>query len=115
MNLMESEFEPLTIINKLAVDDGYGGKETIWVDGAVIQGALVFQNSNVVRIAQALGSSVNSQLVVKKDTDLDFHTVFRNADGKVFRVVSNSDDNDTPKKAWLNMRVYDVEYFTIPN
>lgn len=115
VSLLEEAFETLTIINKLDVPDGYGGKETIWMDGAEIRGALVFQNNNLVRVAQALGSNVNYQLIVKKNIDLDFHTVFKKSDGRTFRVLSNSDDNKTPKSAHLNMRLYDVEEFTLPS
>lgn len=114
MNLLEAAFEPLTIINKLDVADGYGGTETVWIDGAEIQGALDFQNSNMVRIAQSLGSNVTYHLIVKKNVDLDFHTVFKNSEGRTFRILSNSDDNKTPEGAGLNMRIYDVEEFKLP-
>lgn len=115
MSLLEQAYEPLTIINRLTVNDGYGGTETVWDDGATINGALVFNNSNLAKIAQSLGSMASYTLTVKKDIDLDFHEVFRReSDGKIFRITSNSDDNKTPKSAGLNMRQYDVEEFTIP-
>lgn len=115
MSLLEEAFETLTIINKLDVPDGYGGKERVWIDGAEIQGALDFQNGNLQRVALALGSNITYRLIVRKDTDLDFHTVFKNSEGRTFRVLSNSDDNKTPKSAYLNMRLYDVEEYALTN
>lgn len=115
MSLLEEAMEAFTIINKAVVDDGYGGVITQWIEGATINGALVHNTSAVQQIAQELGSTSAYTLTVRKDLDLDFHTVLkRQADGKTFRLLSNSDDKKTPRSAGLNMRQYSVEEFIIP-
>lgn len=114
MSLLENAFVNFVIVNKITVDDGYGGIETRWTDGATIKGAIVYDNSREGKIAQALGSTDVYTLTVKKNVELDYHTVLRRAsDGKVFRLTSDSDDNKTPDAAGLNMRQYTAEEFEL--
>lgn len=110
MSLLESAYEDFTILNKSIVDDGYGGVTTEWSDGATIQGAMVFDNSTQMKIAQSLGVTSSYTLTVKKSIVLDYHTVLRReSDKKIFRLTSDSDDKKTPKEASLNMRQYSAE------
>lgn len=110
MSLLENAYEDFTILNKSIVDDGYGGTTTVWSDGATIKGALVFDNSTQMKIAQAMGVTSSYTLTVKKSILLDYHTVLRReSDKKVFRLTSNSDDKHTPEEAQLNMRQYSAE------
>ena len=114
MSLLDEAFESFTIINKQIIDDGYGGVVTEWVDGATIKGAIVFNSSSQVHIAQALGSTSTYTFIVRKEIELDYHTVLKQVDtGRIFRLTSNSDDMKTPKSAGLNMREYDAEEWTL--
>ena len=110
MSLLDEAFEPLTIINRSVVDDGYGGVISEWTDGAQIQGALVQDTSLQAKVAQAAGVTSIYTLTVRKTIDLDFHTVVRReSDGQIFRLTSNSDDKKTPASAGLDMRQYSAE------
>ena len=110
MSLLEDAYEDFIIINKAVVDDGYGGTTTVWTPGATIQGAITFDASSVVKVAEALGATAIYTLTVKKSVDLDFHTVLkRKADNRIFRTTANSDDRKTPESAGLDMRQYSVE------
>jgi hypothetical protein len=110
MSLLENAYEDFTVINKTIVDDGYGGTTTVWTDGATIKGAMVFNNSAQMKVAQAAGSTSVYTFTVKKNVALDYHTVIRReSDKKIFRLTSNSDDKKTPEEATLNMRQYDAE------
>ena len=110
MSLLDNAFENFIVLNKLVVDDGYGGTTTDWQDGAVIQGAIVFDGSVQMKIAQAMGVTASYTLTVRKDIELDYHTVLRReSDGKIFRLTSKSDDKKTPNSAGLNMRQYSAE------
>lgn len=110
MSLLENAYEDLIIVNKAIVDDGYGGTNTVFLDGATIKGALVFDSSTQMKVAQAMGVTSAYTLTVQKNIELDYHTIFRRkSDNKVFRTTSNSDDNKTPDSASLNMRQYSVE------
>ena len=102
--------KPFTIINKVVVDDGWGGTMDKWVAGATIYGALVINNSPEMQIAQAMGSTNLYTLTVEKNINLDYHMVLERVEDKaIFRITSNSDDNKTPESALLNMRQYSVE------
>ena len=114
MSLLEDSYEDFTILNKSIVDDGYGGVDTVWTDGAVIQGVMVFNNSTQMKIAKSLGVTSAYTLTVKKSILLDFHTVLRrNSDDKIFRLTSNTDDKKTPEGAGLNMRQYSAEEWSL--
>ena len=110
MSLLENAYEDFTIVNKSIVDDGYGGTTTAWTDGATIKGAMVFDGSTQMKIAQAMGVIAAYTFTVKKSIELDYHTVLRReSDKKIFRLTSNSDDKKTPEEANLNMRQYSAE------
>lgn len=110
MNLLENAYEDFTILNFSQVDDGYGGIARTWFDGITIKGAMRYDNSTQMKVAQAMGVTASYTFIVKKNISLDYHTVLRReSDQKIFRLVSNSDDMKTPNTAGLNMREYDAE------
>lgn len=110
MSLLENAYEDFTVVNKTVVSDGYGGVTTVWVDGATIKGAIVFDDSTQMKIAQAAGVTSAYTLTVKKNVLLDYHTVLRReSDNAIFRITSESDDKKTPEEATLNMRQYSAE------
>lgn len=110
MSLLDNAFEDFTIINKVVIDDGYGGVTTRWTDGATIKGAIVFDSSTEMKIAQSMGVTAAYTLTVRKSVLLDYHTVLRReSDKKIFRLTSDSDDKKTPQEAVLDMRQYDAE------
>lgn len=115
MSLIDEYMENFVIIDKGTAEDGYGGVETRYTDGATIQAALSFDNSGEAKIAQALNATVNYTITVKKNIDLDFHTILRReTNGQYYIVVNNGDDNKTPASATLNMKQYTVENFVLP-
>ena len=112
LSLLSESFEKFTVINKTVVSDGYGGTSTTYTDGVEIMGAMPFDNSVQVKIAQAMGSKSTYTLTVRKNVELDYHTILRRErDKKYFRLTTGADDHQTPKTAGLNMRQYDAEEF----
>lgn len=110
MSLLSEAFENFIILNKAVIDDGYGGVKTEWTAGATIQGAIVLDSSTEAKIAEIMGAKDLYTLTVRKDLELDYHTVIkRESDNKIFRLTSDSDDKKTPKSAGLNMRQYSAE------
>lgn len=110
MSLLDSAYEDFTIINKSIVDDGYGGTTVVWTDGATIKGAIVYDSSTQMKVAQAMGVTSAYTLTVTRASELDYHTVIRReSDSKIFRITSNSDDKKTPPSAGLDMRQYSAE------
>lgn len=110
MSLLEANFTDFMMINKIREPDGYGGTVTRWQDGAPFSGAIVYDGSSQMLVAQAMGSKSTYVLTVRKDVQLDYHDVIRHeTDGKIFRITQNSDDLKTPNGAGLNMRQYRAE------
>ena len=115
MSLLSEAFEKFIVMNKTTVPDGYGGTTTIYTDGVPIDGAMPYDNSTQVKIAQAMGVKNTYTLTVRKNVELDYHTVLKRVkDNVYFRLTSGADDNQTPKSAGLNMRQYSAEEFQIP-
>ena len=115
MSLLTDSFEPFTVMNKTVTQDSYGSVTEIYTESKVdIEGAMPFDNSALVKIAQAAGAKSTYTLTVRKNIELDFHTVLkRKRDGKYFRLTSGTEDHQTPATAGLNMRQYTVEEFTM--
>lgn len=110
MSLLDNAYEDFTVLNKSIIDDGYGGVETEWTDGATIKGVMVFNNSTQMQIAREMGATSSYTFTIRKSIALDFHTVLRReSDGKIFRLTSDSDDKKTPDDAGLDMRQYSAE------
>ena len=110
MSLLSEAMEEFTIVDKKTTDDGYGGVDHEWKDGATFSGALVYDSSTEMKVAQAMGSTSAYTLTVRKNVNLDRYTVFRRkADSKTFRVTADSDEKKTPDSATLDMLQYPVE------
>lgn len=114
MSLLSEAFTDFVIINKAYIDDGYGGYKVAWTEGATIQGALVHNSDLESKIAEVMVSKNMYTLTVRREIELDYHTVLkRMSDNKVVRLTSNSDDKKTPPSATLDMRQYSAEEFEL--
>ena len=114
MSLLSEAFTDFVIVNKSIVDDGYGGTNTVWTEGATIQGAMVQDSDLESKIAEVMTSKNLYTFTVSKSIELDYHTVLKRvSDNKIFRLTSNSDDKKTPPSATLDMRQYSAEEFEL--
>ena len=114
MSLLTESFEAFIVMNKTTVSDGYGGTTIAYTEGVEIKGAMPIDDSVQVKIAQAMGAKSLYTLTVRKNVELDFHTVLkRKRDNKYFRLTSGTEDKQTPTSAGLNMRQYSAEEFEI--
>lgn len=115
MSLLDEAMEKFVLVNRIKTSDGYGGTENHWVDGAVIDVAVQYNDSKEMQVAQAQGVTSVYVFTVRKNIQLDYHDVLRRvSDGKIFRITSNSDDWKTPASATLNMLNYAAEEWEIP-
>lgn len=110
MSLLNDAMEKCVFQNKSVVDDGYGGYNTVWSDGAEFDAAITFDTSIEARTADKQGVTSLYTVTTDKAMNLQYHDVFKRLrDGKVFRVTSDGDDKYTPKIATLNMRQVTAE------
>lgn len=116
MSLIDAVTEKFQMIDKTTVDDGLGGYERVWVDGAVFDAALSFDDSIQAQTAMAAGVKGIYTVTTKRAINLQYHDVFRRiSDGKVFRCTTDGDDNKTPSTAGLDMRSVRAEEWVLPN
>ena len=110
MSLLDDAMEIFIIVNKIKVNDGYGGTIDSWSDGIEIKAAAVLNSSNEMRVAMAEGVKASYTITTNKNVNLQYHDVIkRQRDGKIFRITSDGDDNCTPAAATLNMRQVTAE------
>lgn len=116
MSLLDEAMESYIMLDKVSVDDGYGGTVSTWREGAKIQGAMVFNTSIEARVAGAQGVTSVYTLTVSRKVSLEYHDVLRRIrDGKIFRVTSDGDDSYTPQSAGLDMRQVTCEEWVLPS
>lgn len=113
--LYEAMEDEITILDKTTVADGEGGTRQVYVDGAKLNVAIVFDNSMQSRIGQKQGVSSLYTVTAPKNANLEYHTVFRRErDGKVFRVTSDGDDKLTPNMATFQFSQVTAEEWVLP-
>lgn len=116
MSLLDEAMESYIMLDKVSIDDGYGGTVSTWKEGVKIQGAMVFNTSIEARVAGAQGVTSVYTLTVSRKVSLEYHDVLRRIrDGKIFRVTSDGDDSYTPQSAGLDMRQVTCEEWTLPS
>lgn len=114
MSLLSEAMEECIILDKITVDDGYGGVKQTYVSSATIHAAIVFDTSIQARIADKQGVTSLYTVTTPRTITLNYHDVFRRVrDNKIFRVTSDGDDKYTPKSAGLDMRQVTAEEFEI--
>lgn len=110
MSLLQDAMEPCVLLDKTSAPDGRGGVIYKWVEGAEFDAAITYDTSMQARIGEAQGVTALYTVTTTKAVNLQWHDVFRRkADGKVFRVTSDGDDNKTPMSAGLDMRQVSAE------
>lgn len=114
MSLLDEAMEDCVLMDKTTQADGYGGVQTVWVEGAPIYAAITFDTSIEARVAEKQGVTSVYTVTTTKDIVLQYHDVFKRIrDGKIFRVTSDGDDKFTPASASLNMRQVTAEEITV--
>lgn len=114
MSLLDQAMENCIMLDRTTQPDGYGGFDTVWVEGAEFQCAIVLDSSIEAKIAEQQGVTGLYTITTNKNINLQYHDVFkRMSDKKIFRVTSDGDDKKTPDSARLNMRQVSAEEWTL--
>ena len=114
MSLLDATKETCTMLDKRTEADGYGGITVSWVDGATFDASIAFDSSIEAVKAQAAGATALYTVLTSRTINLQYHDVFRKADGKVLRVTTDGDDDKTPPTAGLNLRKVRAEEWAVP-
>lgn len=102
MSLLLKNMVPCVMLTRSSTEDGEGGDETKWQEGASFEAAIVLDTSIEARRAEKEGVTSVYTVTAQKSVSLPYHAVFkREEDGKTFRVTSDS--KQTPAGAGLDM------------
>ena len=100
MSLIDEAMTTVVLMEKTRRPDGEGGFITNWNDGVSFEAAITFDTSMESRIAERQGVTSRYTITTSKNAKLEYHDVIRRlSDGKVFRITSDGDDVQTPKRA----------------
>lgn len=115
MSLIDDFKASCVIIDKKRVPDGEGGFNTAWMEGALFQAAITFDSSIEARTAEKQGVTSLYTVTTDKNARLEYHDVFKRiSDGKIFRVTSDGDDIQTPRRATFQFSQVTAEEYMLP-
>ena len=116
MSLIDDFKTDCTLLEKQRQPDGEGGWINSWVETVSFRASIVKDGTLAARVAEAQGVKNVYTVTTAKNAGLDYHDVFkRNADGKIFRVTSDSDDSKSPEVASFSFEQVSAEEWTLPN
>ena len=112
MSLLTEYMEPCVIMDKTTSKDGYGGVITTWTEGASIDASITPDGGMNQLVAQQNGWNGSFSVITRKTVVLrNGDVIKRVSDNKLFRIMSDGDDNKTPNSAALNARSVKAEEY----
>lgn len=115
MSLMDDFMVACTRLDPVWVADGEGGTKTVWKDGEAFEAAIVYDSSLPAKRAEKEGVTALYTVTVDKALTFQFHDVFRrNHDGKIFRVITDGGDKQTPARASFQKKQFRAEEWRLP-
>jgi hypothetical protein len=114
--LYESVMTSCHIIDKTTVEDGRGGVETVYIEGAKIDVAFSFDDSTPVVIADQERVTDLYTLITYKSVVLQAGDIIRrDKDQAIFKIEDNGDENTPPPISALDMRQVKAKKWSLPN
>ena len=114
-SLLADAMESCTMLNKVTIEDGYGGYIDTYYKGVQFKAAITFDSSIMARRADNEGVKSLYTVTTTKALMLEFNDVFqRDRDGKIFKVTSDGDDKFTPNSTDLDMRQVTAKEWELP-
>ena len=106
MNLLESMMNECVMMDRQTVSDGMGGFTSRWVEGAAFMAFVRKESAPEIKVAEQDGAKEMFTVVVPMTVSLEYHDVFkRKSDGAVFRLTSNTKDDETSRTASTPVQV----------
>ena len=114
MSLLSESMENFIMLDKTTVEDGRGGFDPAYVEGAQFDGALALKTSDLVLTADKTQGKNLYDILTPRNVVLSPNDVFKRvSDGKTFRVTSDGKDMKTPNSASLTLRKVSVEQYEL--
>lgn len=114
--LYQSVMETCHIVDKTTVRDERGGVETVYVEGASIDVAFSFDDSNTVVIGNQETVTDLYTLVTYRKVVLQAGDIIERAkNGDTFKIEDNGEDNTPPPLSALDMRQVKARKWKLPS
>lgn len=115
MSLLDVMKEPCVMMDRVTVDDPYGGFTQTWVEGATFMAVIRKDSSPQEVVAQQQGMSETFTVIVDKTVPLEYHDVFkRKSDGVIFRMTSATRDAKAPTPSSVPIAKATAERWELP-
>lgn len=120
--ILERNFKPFTRLLPVRTSDGRGGSVTDWQIAETVDAVAVSAQSphghadkTATTHANAPDAKAEYTIFTRKAVCLPFHAVLRREkDGRIFRILSDAADTETPDGARLDLRMYAAEEWRLP-
>lgn len=104
MSLISAMMSPFVMLDKHTSNDGAGGVETTWTEGARFEAVAVIDTSLEAQIADRDDLSKTYVITTSKAVVLQYNDHLRRlSDGAVFRVTSDQNDRIAPAVSTLDI------------
>ena len=114
--MWEAMLEEATIIDRSTVPDGRGGSKTAYTEGASIDAAFSYLDSDAMRIAEKDKTLSRYTITTRQNVDLQVNDIIRReSDQQLFLITSKGQDNKTPAISAMNMRQVSAREWELPN
>lgn len=111
--MLQDYFETLVFLEKHSVSDGMGGFIEDYVEGAEFKGGITTDNSIEMRVAEKQGVTSVYTVTMPINVPLKYGDIIkRKSDNKYFRITSNANDMQTPKRANVQFKQAQAESWT---
>lgn len=95
--LLDAMKDACVMMDKTTVNDGVGGFEPTWVEGATFDAVIRKDSAPEQVVAQQQGVNEMFTVIVERTVPLEYHDVFKRlSDGAIFRLTSNTKDATAP-------------------
>lgn len=106
----EDFMETFQFMDYVSESDGMGGFTLVHVPGAVFRASIYVNSSNEAEIAGRTGNKALFTVMTRKNVELEQNDViFRQRDGRRYRITGNAIDKTTPDVADLELRSVTAE------
>ena len=118
MSILSKNTEPFCIKRCVRTDDRQSGYTNVWTESEAFDACAVqrkdSENQHNTEAQKPEAKRVYDLFTTRSAPLLSFHCIVkRNRDGKLFRIISDSADLQTPRGSLLDLRLYTAEEWRI--
>lgn len=115
MSLLSTNYEDFVRVSAVKQPDTEGGMTTVYTDGERFKACANEPTGGNTAIADTKNGNAIYKITTSRSNALVFHEIIKRVlDGKTFRIISNPDDDKTPKGAGLDIRIAKAEEWSVP-